>query len=340
VLLDGAAGTLEVAPDRSFALARVAEWREERKRIADWTPPAATTNGVRVKLMANVGDPATARAAASSLVEGAGLFRTELCFLDRPKEPSVEEQAQAYAAVLNAFGPSRPVVIRTLDAGSDKPITYATHPDEENPALGVRGYRLDFENPGLLERQLDAIASAADQTGTSPWVMAPMISTTSEARDFADRVRARGLTPGVMVEVPSAALRARSILTVVDFVSIGTNDLTQYTMAADRGASALAHLADAWQPAVLDLVRVTADAGVSLEKPVGVCGEAAADPLLAAVLVGLGVTSLSMACTAVNAVGVRLASLTLDQCRTAATAALAADDAAGSRAAARASLEL
>ncbi len=334
VLVDGAAGTMEVAPDGVAAASRVAADLELRARIDAWTGPAATRDGVRIKLLANVGDRETAQSAAKGPVEGSGLFRTELCFLNTSTEPSIEAQAEQYAGVLAAFGAERPVVIRTLDAGSDKPIAYATHAHEDNPALGVRGLRLSLHNPDLLSRQLDAVALAAKQTATSPWVMAPMVATVAEAESFAAQVRERGLKPGVMVEIPAAALHAARILEVVDFVSIGTNDLTQYTMAADRMASELAHLTDAWQPAVLELVRITAAAGQAVNKPVGVCGEAAADPLLAAVLVGMGVTSLSMAGAAVKSVGAKLATLTLDDCRRAADAALSASSPADARTAA------
>jgi phosphotransferase system enzyme I (PtsI) len=230
------------------------------------------------------------------------------------------------------------LVLGTLDAGSDKPIAYATHDEEQNPALGVRGLRLSFDNPGLLTRQLDAVALAAQRTGTRPWVMAPMVATVAEATSFAEQVRAHGLTPGVMVEVPAAALHADRLFEVVDFVSIGTNDLTQYTMAADRMATDLAHLTDAWQPAVLALVRMVAEAGLRAGKPVGVCGEAAADPQLAAVLVGMGVTSLSMATAALKPVGAQLAGVTLARCRAAAEAALTAADPAAARSMVRESL--
>jgi phosphotransferase system enzyme I (PtsI) len=339
VLVDGAAGTIEVEPDVSAATSRVAADRRLREQIDTWTGPAATKDGTRIKLLANVGDRESAASAAHAPVEGSGLFRTELCFLNTTSEPSVEEQADEYAAVLAAFGDDRPVVIRTLDAGSDKPIAYATHHDEENPALGVRGLRLSFDNPGLMSRQLDAIALAARQTGTSPWVMAPMVATVGEAAAFAELVRERGLKAGVMIEIPAAALRADGILEVVDFVSIGTNDLSQYTMAADRMATDLAHLTDSWQPAILQLIRMTAEAGLRAGKPVGVCGEAAADPQLATVLVGLGVTSLSMAAAAVKPVGAQLSAVTVDDCRRAAEAALAAPDPTTARAAVRAVLE-
>ena len=235
--------------------------------------------------------------------------------------------------MLEPFGEGQYVVVRTLDAGSDKPVAFATLEGEENPALGVRGLRLSWGNPALLDHQLDGIAEAAKRTGTETWVMAPMVATVAEAEDFADQVRARGLKAGVMVEIPSAALLAHRFLEVVDFLSIGTNDLTQYAMAADRMATDLAHLTDPWQPAVLHLIAITAEAGKQAGKPVGVCGEAAADPLLACALVGMGVTSLSMASAAVKAVGARLATVTLLQCREMAEAALAASDPAAGRAA-------
>ena len=217
------------------------------------------------------------------------------------------------------------MVIRTLDAGSDKPIAFATLPGEENPALGVRGLRLSFGNPGLMDRQLDGIRIAAERTGTETWVMAPMVATVAEAADFAEKVRARGLKPGIMVEIPSAALLAHRMLEVVDFLSIGTNDLTQYAMAADRMATDLAHLTDPWQPAVLQLIAITAEAGKQAGKSVGVCGEAAADPLLACALVGMGVTSLSMAARAVRPVGAQLSRVSMDTCEAAAEAALGAE---------------
>ena len=237
--------------------------------------------------------------------------------------------------MLAPYADGRYVVVRTLDAGSDKPIAFATHEGEENPALGVRGLRLSFDNPGLMDRQLDGIAAAAESTGTETWVMAPMVATVAEAAEFAEKVRARGLKPGVMVEIPSAALLAHRMLEVVDFLSIGTNDLTQYTMAADRMATDLAHLTDPWQPAVLQLIAITAHAGKEAGKPVGVCGEAAADPLLATALIGMGISSLSMAARAVRPVGAQLSRVSLETCEAAAEAALGAPDPMAARAAVR-----
>jgi phosphoenolpyruvate-protein phosphotransferase (PTS system enzyme I) len=334
LLVDGTTGAIEVSPDPGEAVERVAHDRQERAALASWAGPGRTADGHPVKLMANVADAESSSSAAREPVSGVGLFRTELGFLNRDTEPKVAEQIEIYSGVLAPYADGRQVVVRTLDAGSDKPISFASQPDEDNPALGVRGYRLCAGNPGLIDRQLDAIAGAAQRTATETWVMAPMVATPAEARDFAERTRERGLLAGVMIEVPSAAIQAAQILAEVDFVSIGTNDLTQYAMAADRMASDLAHLTDPWQPAVLHLVAMTAAAGRDAGKPVGVCGEAAADPQLAAVLVGLGVTSLSMAAAAVRPVGARLAMLTVLQCETAAAAALAAPDPAGARTAA------
>lgn len=337
LLVDGASGSVEVDPDAAAARRRADADAAHRAALAAWTGPGRTRDGRPVEILANVSDGASARAAAAAPVQGVGLLRTELSFLGRTHEPTVAEQAASYGEVLAAF-PDRHVVLRTLDAGSDKPLAYAGPDGEHNPALGVRGLRLSTDDPGLLDRQLDAIAAAAAATGGDAWVMAPMVATLAEAEGFAAKVRARGLRAGIMVEVPSAALLAHRMLEVVDFLSIGTNDLAQYTMAADRTTADLAYLTDPWQPAVLQLVAITADAGRHARKPVSVCGEAAADPLLACVLVGLGVGSLSMAPAAVRSVGARLASATLDQCEEAAEAALAAADPRAARAAARAVL--
>jgi len=337
VLVNGGNGDVVIDPDPAGAEALITVDRETRAAAAQWRGPGATYDGVAISIYANVHDGPSARAAAGGQSEGVGLFRSELAFLGRDAEPSVEEQAEIYGQVFAAYGDRR-VVIRTLDAGSDKPMRFATLPDEPNPALGVRGLRLAPGNPGLMTRQLDAIAVAAETTGTSPWVMAPMVATATEAADFAVQVRERRLTPGVMVEVPAAALLAHRLLQHVDFLSIGTNDLAQYTMAADRLSGELASLTDAWQPAVLHLIAITAAAGKEAGKPVGVCGEAAADPLLACALLGVGITSLSMAASAIGAVGASLASATHGQCVAAAEAALAASHPAEARALAAAAL--
>ena len=337
VLVDGTLGTVTVSPDHTAAGEAVAAAQREAEQAARWSGPGATADGHAVSVFANVQDGAAARAARETPAEGVGLFRTELCFLNRDTEPSVAEQADIYAEVLEAFS-GRKVVIRTLDAGSDKPLKFVGHPEEANPALGVRGIRIAEGNPGLLDRQLRAIAAAAQRTGNEPWVMAPMIATAQEAESFAAQTRSHGLTAGVMIEVPAAALLADRILEHVDFLSIGTNDLAQYTMAADRMSADLATLTDPWQPAVLALVAMAVRAGAAVNKPVGVCGEAAADPLLACVLTGLGVTSLSAAAAAIQGVGAKLAQVTLQQCQTAADAVLGTATAAEARAAALSAL--
>src|SRR4051794_30398966 len=334
VLLDGEQGTVTVDPEPVEARARVDAARVAAEALAGYAGPATTRDGYAVQVLANVQDGAGARAAAAAHAEGVGLFRPELAFLGHADEPSVEEQARGYAGVFEAFV-GRKVVLRALDAGSDKPLAFATLPDEANPALGVRGLRIARRDPGILKRQLDAVAEAARETASTPWVMAPMVATAAEAAYFAAGVRGRGLVPGVMIEVPSAALLADRLLDHVDFLSIGTNDLSQYTLAADRLSADLADLTDPWQPALLELVRITAEAGQRTGKPVGVCGEAAADPLLAVVLVGLGITSLSCAASAVPAVGARLGTVDLATCRAAAAAALAAADPQEGRAAVR-----
>ena len=264
--------------------------------------------------------------------EGVGLFRTELLYLDREKAPGYDEQVEAYAAVFDALG-GRKVVVRTLDAGADKPLPFLDQAGEPNPALGVRGVRLARRDPALLDGQLAAIAAAAARTGATAWVMAPMIATPTEARDFVARARAAGLaSAGVMVEIPAAALRVRALLREVDFLSIGTNDLSQYAFAADRMCGDLAELLDPWQPALLDLIAACARAGRAAGKPVGICGEAAADPGLAPVFAGLGITSLSMPARAIPAVRDALATHTKADCERLATAVLAAEDPTTARA--------
>ena len=323
VYVDGAAGAVVAEPESAERAAAVA-WSETASLLADFDGQGTTADGHLVPLLANVGGAKDAVAAAGLGAEGVGLFRTEFCFLERDTEPTVEEQAAAYQGVFNAF-PGKKVVLRTLDAGADKPLPFLTDATEPNPALGVRGYRTDLTSPGVLQRQLEAIARAEQQSEADVWVMAPMISTADEAAKFASMCAEAGLkTPGVMVEVPSAALTADAILREVSFASLGTNDLTQYAMAADRQLGPLAALNTPWQPAVLRLVRLSVE-GAAMEgsaKPVGVCGEAAADPALAVVLVGLGVTTLSMTARSLAAVAAVLKTVTLEQAQELAQLAL------------------
>ncbi|MEO5834986.1 MAG: phosphoenolpyruvate--protein phosphotransferase [Nakamurella sp.] len=332
VAVDAAAGTIELDP--SEATKQLFTDRSELlKSLEENTAPGATSDGHPVQLLANIGQVEDAKRAAKRANEGVGLFRTEVLFLDSKEAPPREGQAATYAEVLRAFE-GRKVVVRTLDAGADKPLAFATQPDEENPALGVRGYRLGRITPSLMETQLGALADAQEATGIYPWVMAPMIATKAEAQAFADQARAVGIkTVGVMIEIPSAAVRAEQIVEVVDFVSIGTNDLAQYTMAADRLRGELADLLNPWQPAVLELVARVAAAGTRSGTPVGVCGESAADPLMALVLAGFGVSSLSMSPAAVATARYMLSKHTMDWCRALAAAALEADSADDARAA-------
>ncbi|MBM7770446.1 phosphoenolpyruvate-protein kinase (PTS system EI component) [Actinokineospora baliensis] len=284
--------------------------------------PGRTADGYRVELLATIGGPDPVHG-----VEGVGLLRTEFLFLGRSRPPTVEEQRVAYREVLAPLT-GRKVVVRTLDAGADEPIPYAA----TGSALGVRGIRIARARPDLLRDQLEAIARAAADTGAVPWVMAPMIATPAEAAAFATAVREHGLTTaGAMVELPAAALRAADIASEVDFLSVGTNDLAQYTFAADRHRAELADLLDPWQPALLDLVAHVA----AVPTHVGVCGEAAADPLLALVLTGLGVDSLSMPPASLPAVRTILAAHTLAQCQELAAAVRRATTPTEARAAAR-----
>ncbi|MDA4895912.1 phosphoenolpyruvate--protein phosphotransferase, partial [Streptomyces sp. MS2A] len=316
VLVDGEQGTVRLDP----SAAEIEEARGETE-TAPFDGDGRLADGTRIGLRANVGGAADAEAAAASGADGVGLFRTEFLFLDRRDAPSVAEQTAAYRAVLRPFA-GRTVVVRTLDAGSDKPLPFATALSEENPALGVRGLRVARRAPGLLRDQLRAIADAAKAERTAVDVMAPMVATIAEAEEFVAACREAGLaSAGVMIETPSAALLAPELLRVVDFVSLGTNDLAQYTMAADRQETELAALNDPWQPAVLRLIRMVGEAGRSTGRPVGVCGEAAADPLLAPVLVGLGATSLSMSARALAGVSASLRRTDAQTCRRAADAA-------------------
>ncbi|WP_262700739.1 MULTISPECIES: phosphoenolpyruvate--protein phosphotransferase [Streptomyces] len=288
-------------------------------------------DGKPVRLCANVGEPAGVSTAAETGARDVGLLRTEFLFDQRTDPPSLAEQTEVYAQLFGQFPHGR-VVVRTLDAGADKPLPFLRQEAEPNPALGVRGLRVARREPALLDIQLEAISRARSEQRAEVWAMAPMVATAAEARWFAQRARSHGLdVVGVMIEVPAAAVHAERILAEVDFVSIGTNDLAQYTFAADRMSGALAEFNDPWQPTLLELLRAVGSAGRRLGKPVGVCGEAAADPLLAPVLVGLGVTSLSMTARALPAVAERLGQLDRFRCEGLAKVALAAETAAAAR---------
>lgn len=323
VALDGSTGEVFIDPDTN-RLTELEDRRQRREAALSGSGPGLTSDGHAVALLANIGTVADAEALSDTEIEGVGLFRTEFMFLDRDSAPGLAEQTESYTAVLNAFG-TRRVVVRTLDAGADKPLAFADLGAEENPALGQRGIRLNRVREDLLDTQLAALAAAQNATEADLWVMAPMISTVSEAQWFVDKSRSAGLgRVGVMIEVPAAALRAKDILAIADFASVGTNDLGQYTMAADRMQGALADLLDPWQPAVLDMIAMACAGSEANGKKVGVCGESGGDPVLALVLVGLGATSLSMAPGKVPAVRAALAAHSLEECRRLAEAARAA----------------
>ncbi|WBU36830.1 phosphoenolpyruvate--protein phosphotransferase [Homoserinibacter sp. YIM 151385] len=333
--LDAAAGTVTTEPDAALVAdieARIAE------RAAQADAPitdGALADGTKVPLLANLGSPKDAAAAVELGAEGVGLFRTEFLFLDAKEAPSVEGQQAQYTELLEHF-PGRKVVVRALDAGADKPLAFLNDAHEENPALGLRGLRALRASEQILKDQLTALKGAQDATEADLWVMAPMVADAEETEFFVEYGKGLGLnTVGVMAEVPSLAVVADQVTAIADFVSIGTNDLTQYTLAADRMLGSVASYQDPWHPAVLRLVKQLGDAGAEAGKPVGICGEAAADPQLAVVLVGLGATTLSMTPAALADVRAALGEVTLDEARAKAAAALRATTAQGARDAAR-----
>ncbi|AMM21754.1 phosphoenolpyruvate--protein phosphotransferase [Frondihabitans sp. PAMC 28766] len=331
VIVDAAAGVVVTDPSAD----QVAEAeRKQAERLAAVNAPitaGALADGTAVPLLANLGSPKDAANAVELGAEGVGLFRTEFLFLDSPYAPDIAAQKASYVALLEAF-PGKKVVVRALDAGADKPLPFLTDQGEENPALGRRGLRALRHHPEILRDQLTALVEADAETDADLWVMAPMVADLEETQYFVDLARSLGIkTAGVMAEVPSVALMAEQVLGAADFVSIGTNDLTQYTMAADRMLGSVASYQDPWHPAVLRLVAQLGSAGAAVHKGVGICGEAASDPMLAVVLVGLGATTLSMTPAALADVRAELKNHTLDQAKSLAAAALAAPSAAGAR---------
>jgi phosphotransferase system enzyme I (PtsI) len=340
--VDGDRGVVHVDPDPDEAAAldgRARAAAERRARLERLLADAhhGTRDGHVVECAANVGSAAEVQAAVGAGADGVGLFRTELLYLDRTTAPTRDEQEREFGAALAALG-DRPLVVRTFDFGADKPVAFLTTSPSPNPALGVRGLRLARVHPELLDDQIAALAGATRAAGRRAALMAPMVTTVEDAAWFGERVRAVAgdgvLEIGAMVEVPSAVLLADELTAVLDFVSIGTNDLGQYLHAADRQEGALAELQDPFSPALLRAVERVADAGRRHDAWVGVCGEAAGDPLWAAVAAGLGVTELSMGAGALLEVRAALAQVALEDCKTAALRALAAGDAAAARAAA------
>lgn len=344
-LSDGQLVILDTARDSLIVGPRDAQLREAEQRLAAAAhritaalSHGSLSDGTPVPLLANLGSSEGVAAAVEQGAEGVGLFRTEFMFLDAATAPTVAEQQEHYRALLAGF-PGKKVVVRLLDAGADKPLSFLNDAPEENPALGVRGLRALRANETILRDQLTALAAADAETDADLWVMAPMVATVEETAYFTSLAHEMGIkTAGVMVEVPSAALLADQVLQIADFGSIGTNDLTQYALAADRLLGSVAHLQSPWHPAVLKLVAMVGKAGKRLGKPVGICGEAAADPLLAVVLVGLGATSLSMSPSALAEVRAELADHTLTEAEMLAQLALSASDASEAKAAVHAAI--
>ena len=316
LLLDGDAGTVHVEPDAELA-AEYTRRSAEREQAAQSAraaaaEPAVTLDGRRIEVVANIGSTDDVPAAIENGAEGVGLLRTEFLFLERDSMPSEDEQVAAYTSIARGLQ-GRPLILRTLDVGADKPLPYLPQRPEANPFLGVRGIRLALEQPELLETQLRAVLRTAAQYPLK--VMFPMVATLEEYRQAmavladvrAGLERARAPTPdelevGVMIEVPAAALAAEQFAPEVDFFSLGTNDLTQYTMAAERGNAAVAGLADGLHPSVLRLIGTVAEAASRHGKWAGVCGELASDPVAVPALVGLGIAELSANAPAIPAV--------------------------------------
>jgi phosphotransferase system enzyme I (PtsI) len=336
VVADPTTGIVTIDPSAELR-AEVEEGIARRLAAASGPLTAgALADGTAVPLLANLGSPKEAAAAVALGAEGVGLFRTEFLFLDSTTAPTVEDQEKQYTELLQHFS-GKKVVVRALDAGADKPLAFLNNAKEENPALGLRGLRALRASDQILRDQLTALVNAQNATDADLWVMAPMVADSDEADFFVKLGKELGLrTVGAMAEIPSLALVADQVAEVSDFVSIGTNDLTQYTLAADRMLGSVASYQDPWHPAVLRLIKMLGDAGIAAGKPVGVCGEAAADPLLAVVLVGLGATTLSMTPAALADVRAELATVTIEDARAKAAAALSGRTAAESRAAAAA----
>jgi phosphoenolpyruvate-protein phosphotransferase len=330
LLLDATAGRLIVDPDPALRASASAAIGEARQRAeaeqAEAHEPATTLDGQRIHVLANLGSAAEAAAAVAAGAEGCGLLRTEFLFLDRELPPPEDEQLAAYQAVADALG-ERPLILRSLDVGGDKPLAYLPIPPEDNPALGLRGVRASLWKPDLLDEQLRAVLRV-EPPGRCR-IMVPMVVSAEELSAVRARLdaaaTATGGAPvelGVMIETPAAALLVDQLAAQADFFSIGSNDLAQYVLAMDRGNPLVAAEADAFHPAVLRLIAGTVRAAGERERPVGVCGGLASDPLGALLLIGLGVTEISVAPAMVAAIKARIRTLSLDRCRELATRAM------------------
>lgn len=335
-ILDGNSGNLYLKPSQAdVESAKQVQVVLQELRDAEYRTryePALTLDGHRVEVVANIGKAVEAEQAVNAGGEGVGLLRTEFLFLERSAPPSEEEQYEAYTTMVKALG-GLPLIIRTLDIGGDKEVPYLNLPAEANPFLGVRGVRLCLTKPELFMPQLRAIYRASQHGPVK--IMFPMVSTVEDllaAQDFAEQARQEvGAEPveiGIMIEVPSAVIMAEELAKEVAFFSIGTNDLTQYTLAMDRVHPMLARQADGLHPAVLRMIDKTVQAAKAAGKWVGVCGGMAGDPKGAIILVGLGVAELSMSIPSIAAVKAKLRQISLAEAQVLAKKALACRNAA------------
>ena len=302
--LDGDSGEVTVEPDDTAAFeARRQAAAEERARALQRASEPVLVDGRRIEVFANIGSAADADLAVANGAEGVGLLRTEFLYLGRTEPPTEDEQVEALTEIATRLK-GRPLIVRTLDAGADKPLPFIATEPEDNPFLGMRGLRLSLAHPELFQTQLRAILRVAKAHPVS--VMFPMVSTVDEVLAARELLGPTDIEVGAMIEVPAAALQADLLAPHLDFFSIGTNDLSQYTMAAERGNPALAPLLEAAQQPVLALIDATVRAAERHGRWVGVCGELAGDPEAAVRLVDLGVRELSMAPGRIPAVKERL----------------------------------
>ena len=341
LVLEADRGLMEVdPPEERLALARTAVARrlaDEAAARAAGDVPCHSADGVRIEVFANLGSVADAQAAMRDGAEGCGLLRTEFLFLDRTDPPTAADQAADYQAIADTLG-DRPLIVRLLDVGGDKPAPYLAIAPEENPALGLRGIRVALARPEILDAQLRAILSVAPQGRCR--IMVPMVASVAELDAVAAAVdvlrRSMGIDAaievGAMVETPAAALCADLLAERAAFLSIGSNDLTQYMLAMDRGNPAVAAGIDGLHPAVLRLIGATCDGAAGWPCPVGVCGGLAADPLAVPILLGLGVTELSVPPARIAATKALVARLSLPGCRLHAHTVLSLSSAAAVRA--------
>jgi phosphocarrier protein FPr len=341
VILDGGKGTLRLNPAaEEVSRIRHVQERSERRReeaLASAHEPAVTLDGIRIEILGNIGGLKDATQIAHLGGEGVGLLRSEFLFMERSTAPTEDEQFETYKSIAFAVGAKNPLIIRTLDVGGDKPLAYLPIPKEDNPFLGERGLRVGLDRPEILRAQLRAILRASEFGSIR--VMFPMVSTLQELRDakaiLAEEAARLGSAPipiGIMVEVPAAAVMAAQFAREADFFSIGTNDLTQYTLAMDRGHPKLAPQVDGLSPAVLHLIAQTIRGAHAAGRKVGVCGGIASDPAGIAILVGLGVDELSVSLPAIPLIKAQIRSLRAETCRELAAEALAAESAESVRA--------